>query len=552
MITWIQTRFQTGYKILFFLVLVIVIVAFVFTVGEAPGMGRAGDRGEPQEYFGYNLRSQSDQQEIIRLASMSFYVNHGRDPGEQLERYAFERLAYLGTGRDLGLPSPDAAQLQRFITGLPGFSGSAGGFDRQAYQEYLDFIEADPRLSTADFVRVLEEDYIVAKVRDLLGGPGYAIPHDVMRQVARQKTEWTLELASVQMTDLDVEIDPDDETLREFYENNDFRYEVPPHKSISYVVFETDRFLDRVEKPSEDQMRAYFEANRGDFSLPEEVTDNGEEDEEDTEPREVRFEDVADEVETILKRRAARRLAREAASDFTFSLFENQLAKDSEELAAKIDELDLERTRVEPFAEGARPQGLGFSDALMRDIRRLDETRFYSDPHDRQGDVMVVLLDEIIPAYIPPFDDVWDRVVADYRQEEQRRLRVERGNEIYNTLNDRIAEGVPFLEAAEDLDMVVTEHGPFTVADRPEEVPGNVLDRLTEYRQGEISRMIEENSRAYFVHVVNRETPEVDVTSEEYVRNLQQTRNFSANVVGHFAIQEIQQRAMPRQTQPAR
>lgn len=551
MITWIQTRFQTGYKILFFLVLVIVIVAFVFTVGDAPGMGRGGDRGEPQEYFGYNLRSHSDQQELFRLASMSFSLNYGRDPGQQLERYAFERLAYLGTGRDLGLPGPDAAQSQRFIAGLPAFSGQAGGFDRRAYQDYLDFLEADPRLSTADFVRVLEEDYIVAKVRDLLGGPGYAIPHDVKRQVARQKTEWTLELASVELTALDVEIDPDNDTLREFYENNDFRYEVPPHKSISYVVFETDRFLDRVETPSEDQMRAYFEANRGDFSLPEEAADNGDE-EEDAEPREVRFEDVADEVEMILKRRAARRLAREAASDFTFSLFENEVAKDSEELAAKIDELDLERTRVEPFAEGVRPEGLGFSDALMRDIARLDETRFYSDPRDRQGDVVVALLDEIIPAYIPPFDDVWDRVVSDYRQEERRRLRVERGNEIYSTLNDRIAEGTPFLEAAEDLNMAAEEYGPFTVADRPEGLPGNVLDRLPELRQGEVSRMIQENSRAHFVHVVNRETPEVDVTSEEYVRNLEQTRNFSANVIGGLAVQEIRQRAMPRQTQPAR
>lgn len=129
MITWIQTRFQTGYKILFFLVLIVVIVAFVFTIGEAPGMGRGGDRGEPMEYFGYDLRSRPDQQEITRLAAISFYTSRGRDPGEQLEQYAFNRLAYLGTGRQMGLPAPTDRELQQFIATRDAFRGPDGRFD---------------------------------------------------------------------------------------------------------------------------------------------------------------------------------------------------------------------------------------------------------------------------------------------------------------------------------------------------------------------------------------------------------------------------------------
>ncbi len=552
MITWIQTRFQTGYKILFFLVLVIVIVAFVFTVGEAPGMGRAGDRGEPQEYFGYNLRSQSDQQEIVRLASISFYINYGRDAGEQLQRYAFERLALLGTGREMGLPIPDAPELQRFISTLPGFSGPRGTFDQQAYQEYLDYVDSDPRISRVDLVRVLEEDYIANQVRVLLGGPGFALPSDVKRQVARQKTEWTLELASLQITDLDVEIEPEEDALETFFENNDFRYEVPPHKVISFATFEIDRFVDQVESPSEDAMRAYFEANRDDFALPEVTEVENDEEDENAEPREVQFEDVSEEIEGILRRNAARRMAREVASDFTFSLFEQQVGQDSPELAALLEEQNLERNRVAPFPEGGRPASPTFSDAIIRDIRRLDEQRYFSDPRDHQGNVVVVFLDEIVPAYIPPFDEVRDRVAADYREEERRRLRAERGNQLYETLNERLAEDMSFIDAAEELEMVVTEYGPFTMMDQPEDLPRVVLGRLAELRQGQVSRMIQENSRAHFVHVVSRTVPEVDETGPEYTQNLDQSRYFSASIMEQFSLDEIQQRAMPRETRAVR
>ncbi len=549
MITWIQTRFQTGYKILFFFILIIVIVAFVFTVGDAPGMGRAGERAEPIEYFGYNLRSQADQQEIIRLASISYYLNRGRDPGEDLTRYAYERLAYLGTGRDLGLPSPDATELQAFISALPAFRGPDGQFDRQRYQQYLDQIEAHPRMSTADLIRVMDEDYVVRQTRNLIEGPGYAIPYEVKRDVARQQTEWTLELASLPVADLDVEVEADEDVLTAFYQENDFRYEVPVHKAISYVIFDPGNYLDQVDAPSEEDMRDYFEANRGDF-LPEEPETNG--DEEEPEEPEVRFEDVADEIETLLRREQAPRLAREAASDFTFYLFENQIAKSSDELAQRIAELDLERRELEPFAEGDRPAEVNFSEDLIRDIRRLDEDRYFTDPRRFGDDIVVALLEETIPAYVPPFEEVRQQVESDYREEERRRLRTERASEIHESLRDRIADGANFAEAAEAAGLEVSSIDPFIQQQAPDGVPPAVLQRLRELRRGDVSRMIQANDLAYFVYVADRQVPEIDETQEEFLTNLQQTRNFSANIAGQFAIQEIQQRAMPRTTEPAR
>ncbi len=551
MITWIQTRFQTGYKILFFVVLLVIIVAFVFTIGEAPGLGRGQPRGEAVDYFGYNLRSDRDLQELYRLAGISFYIQHGRDGGERLQPYALERVAYLQTGRDLGIPTPSTAELQNFVRSLDGFRGPDGRFDGRLYSEYLDNVEAHPRMSQDDVARVFEEDFIVEKVRALLSGPGYALPQAVRRDLARQRTEWTVELASLPLADLDVDVEPDDEDLRTFYEENDFRYEVPPHKVVSYVVFESDRYLDEAEAPSEAEMREYFERNRGDFSLPEEEIPEADEqsdsDDEagDAEPREVTFDDVKDQVEAVLKRRAARRLAEQAASDFTFALFEGGFEMNSDELAAKIDEWELHRETLVPYPEGERP-------AIIRDSRPLNEDRFYSDPQSLGDNMIVILLDDIHPAYIPPFEDVRDRVAADYREEETRRLRAERGNRIHETLVAKLGEEVGFEEAAAEEGLAVRSFEPFTLQSPPGDLSRSVLGRLQELRPGQVSRMIQENDTAYFLYIRDREVPEIDETHEDFITRLEQTRSFSANFTGQFAIQEIQQRAMPRTTQPAR
>ncbi len=542
MITWIQTRFQTGYKILFFVVLIVVIVAFVFTVGDAPGLGRAAPRGEAQEYFGYNLRSQSDLQELHRLATISFYTQYGQDPGEYWEQHALERLAYLQTARDLGIPAPTARQLQQYVSSLDGFRGPDGRFDNRRYAEYLDTIDAHPRMSRDDVARVFEEDYIIEQVNHLISGPGYAIPHEVRRQVARQKTEWTIEVASLALDDFGVEVEADEEALESFYEENDFRYEVPPHKTVSYVVFETDRYTEEAETPSESEMRDYFQRNRGDFSLPEPDTE-AEEENDDEEPREVEFEDVADQVETTLKRRAARRLAEEAASDFTFSLFEGQIAKGSDELAARIDELALPKETLLPYPEGERP-------GIIDGIRPLDEERYYSDPVSLGENFIVVLLEEVSPSFIPPFEDVRDQVAVDFREEERRRLRAERGNEIHQALLEKVNEGEAFSRAAAEMDLELAEFEPFTLQTPPEGISQTVLRQLQELRSGDVSRMIQDNNRAHFVHVLERQVPEIDESDEDYVRNLEQTKSISANITGQTTIREIQNRAMPRRQQP--
>ena len=65
MISWIQRYFQSHFKVIFAVLLGVLIISFVFTIGAAPGIGRADRQVVEQHFFGYNLGLQTDQQRLM-------------------------------------------------------------------------------------------------------------------------------------------------------------------------------------------------------------------------------------------------------------------------------------------------------------------------------------------------------------------------------------------------------------------------------------------------------------------------------------------------------
>src|SRR5690606_12647099 len=100
-----------------------------------------------------------------------------------------------------------------------------------------------------------------------------------------------------------------------------------PQISFSYAVFPNNAFIDEVGDLAEEEVIAHFEANRGQFTPPEqpkaEPDEAADADQEpaDEQPAEITLADVRDQVEASLRRRKARRLAGEAAADFAYEIF---------------------------------------------------------------------------------------------------------------------------------------------------------------------------------------------------------------------------------------
>ena len=79
---------------------------------------------------------------------------------------------------------------------------------------------------------------------------------------------------------------------------------------------------------------------------------------------------------------------------------------------------------------------------------------------------MVLLWQETLPAYKPLFTDVRDRVAADYRENEKRRLFIERGNALKAQLQAAAKTPAGFAEKAASEKLEVKSYANFTSASR--------------------------------------------------------------------------------------
>lgn len=535
MITWLQTRFQRGYKVLFLVLLVVVIIAFVFTIGAAPGMGSA-TATERQDFYGYNLNNPREVERLVQNTQISHLLSFGRtiDDSNRLESYALERLAYVGLAGELKLPEPSPEKFRDFMMTREAFMNPVTGqYDREEHAAFIDQIQANPLISEDDVARILYEDFLVQQVRSFAEGPGYVHPSEVKAQLSRQRRTWSIEVASLPLDRITVEEEPSEEALRAFYEENHLRYELPVQLDISYVVFEIEAFLAEVDPPSEAVLSETFERERARFTPPHDHT------EEDHEHVEIELDDVRDEVEAFVMERQARRRATEVASDFTYTLFEQGISSNSEELHTLIESMGLERVNVEPFPQGGAPDEHQWPDRVLTQIPRLSPNRYFSDPVLANGHYVVLLLDDTIPETVPPFEEVRDTVAADFLQEERRRLIAEAGAEMHGNFVARMEAEESFEEIATDKELEVETFESFTMREAPPTLSPAVLNQLDRLQEGDVSEMISSNNHGMFVHVLSRQSPEIDVADEQFVETADQLRRFSASITAHSAIQEV-------------
>ena len=75
MISWIQIHLMRHGRWLFLSLLAIIIVAFVFTIGNTPGCSSNQSNYQAQYFYGIDLNSQRARQPLIDTTSLSAFLN---------------------------------------------------------------------------------------------------------------------------------------------------------------------------------------------------------------------------------------------------------------------------------------------------------------------------------------------------------------------------------------------------------------------------------------------------------------------------------------------
>ena len=549
MISWIQTSFQKHFRLIFLVLLAIIIVSFVFTIGAAPGIGRADGRTLSRTFYGVNLSSPEEASRLFGDAQLSIFLQAGYQPFNdgQLQNYALQRHAALHLADELNLPGPSRDELTAFVQELPAFSGPTGQFDPQAYARFRDSLKGNGQMNEAVLARVLADDYRFDRVQKLLGGPGYVLDGDVKQQLERADTSWQVNVATLDYASFQPEIQPTEAELRQYFSNNGFRYEVPPQLRADYVEFSAAAFADQVNV-SEADVRAYYDMNPTRFPNPAKAADAapvvgaGETD--------ADFAAVRPQVEAALRQERAQKLAAQAASDLTVALYDARVKADG------VDEWlrgrGVELKSAAPFSRSSAPSFLGPNPQNVATAFRLDASHPISDALATPNGAVILVWRESLPAHPAEFAAVQEQVKRDYIDTQRRQRFSAAGRALQEGIQSRLAQGEEFAAAAEaeaqarNLKVEVKSHGPFTRREPPQDLSYSALNALDRLEAGKVSEMVIAGDQGLVVHAASKTLPDVGPENERFTQMQLQIAQFNSSRTADDILRDLVQTELAR------
>ena len=185
MISWIQRYFQKHFRLVFLLILIAVAVPMVLVYSASGAADRGGGKLLERPFFGHNLGNAEELRRIYTDATWSVRLKAGYDAfqNDQIQQYAFQRVAGLALADQLGLPQPSNEEVSKSVLTLRLFQNEQGQFDQARYTQFGDSLKTRTDFTGADVTRIIRDDLRLEALGKVIGGPGYVLPHDIKQQL---------------------------------------------------------------------------------------------------------------------------------------------------------------------------------------------------------------------------------------------------------------------------------------------------------------------------------------------------------------------------------
>jgi peptidyl-prolyl cis-trans isomerase D len=241
-------------------------------------------------------------------------------------------------------------------------------------------------------------------------------------------------------------------------------------------------------------------------------------------------------VEAAVKLDKAGKLAESAAADFAVTLFEQKITP------ATLDPLlatsHLTRQPLAAFSREDRPAELGIDPENIAKAFQLHDTHPFSEELKTQHGYAILVWRETIPARQPPYAEVREKVVAQWKAAEKKRLFTELGQTLHTRLEASLKAGTTFDQAVADAaaaassaKLTVVNQTGFTLAQKREAVSSDpvyyVQGALGGLQKGQLSDMIpapdaDTPNLGQLVYVVDKKVPDLSPTGLPFAAAKQQ------------------------------
>ena len=535
MITWIQTVLQKHHKSVFSVLLVVITIAFVFTIGQIPFFGdRHRYEAEKKDFYGFDLSNEGTIGYLSMYAAYDALLAGMRPTDEYLYKQAFLR----SVAKELGIKTVGQAELDAYLQGSPVFAGKDGKFDKALFRKFIDERVASGRMTEEVLVNIFSENAMLNKVEKILGGPGYVFKSELQRRYDIANGSWDFNLAAVSYDKFNPEIKIDEAKLEEYYKQSAAAFRVGEGVVLETVFLPAKDFSAGVKEPSEADINAFYASNITKYS---EVKDGV--------PATQPLDSVKARVKADYLKEAAIHNAVAKAEEVGLKIYNTKPKMGSAELKNIFAEAKLQLKKSAPMRSTDKAMPKDLPQNVVSAGFKLDAQNFYSDPIVVDDGVWVVVLAEILPAYQPKLADVRAEVEKAYIAAQKSRLFAEYGAKLDAAFAKGIAEGKKFEAIAKENNVDIDEVKNFSFANPSSSskvmAAYNVLAaELPKLKTGGVSKMEVFGDNGYIVNLVSFKKPEADAKGLA-----QQEKNYEGVMASMTARSVLAQAIMKGQKQ---
>ena len=520
--------------------LIVIVFSFVIWGTQMPNQGANAEEANAEGKLNDKWVSRDEFRQAYFDTYMSVVlavgqpINMTEKIDEEIRKSAWRRIVAMKQATDLGLGASDD-EVRATIQAHPGFS-TDGRFNPSQYNGFVQNFLANLGFSELQFEEHVRGEIALQKLQYMVQQAVLIPPSDINRTFSSLSDTFDIEYVAMTVTNFEKDVSVTREDAHKYFLSDPEQFKIPDRVRVKYVEIPVQKYIADMTVTNEDDALAYYDEHIDDYRVTNTVSEtvtnllaagsNMVATVVTSKVVTLDFDTVKTNVLTALTLQAARDRAADVATDFVVAL-----APDRDGNSPKFEDAaqkaGLEVKKLEPFAfEDEVPgvdAGLMFNHVAFNLTSAPDE--YFSDAVVGSNHVYVIALDEKLPARVPEFDEVADKVMVAARENALAENLSKKANEIREAAIKAVDEGKPFEQALTPYNLQPVAMTNFTAAEASEltnDYIDIVLRGILPRNQGEVTDLLSTEDAVVIAYVAKR-VPSTDVTVGAMKQQIEQT-----------------------------